>query len=150
VRQALEDGVVLAVDRHQRRPGALDRGEQQVPGHHQGFLVGEQQALAGLRGRERGTQPRGPHDGRHDALHLRQPRQVLERAGAPEHAGPGRLAAQQARKFRRRGRIGERSVRWAEGEHLARQLCRVGVRRDRHQPEALRIPPQDIKRALAD
>ena len=42
LRQALEDGVVLAVDGDQRGAASAHRIEQQVTGHHQGFFVGQQ------------------------------------------------------------------------------------------------------------
>ena len=50
-RQALEDRVVLAVDRQQGRAAALHRRHEQRAADDQRFLVGEQHALAGARPR---------------------------------------------------------------------------------------------------
>ena len=61
-RQALEHGVVLAVDRQQSR-AAKSRiaRDEKGPRHHQCFLVGEQDALAGARARPAtGASPAAP------------------------------------------------------------------------------------------
>ena len=58
LRQALEHRVVLAVDRQQRRAVLAHRAHEQRPGHHQRFLVGEEQPLAGARA----AQDRGKSD----------------------------------------------------------------------------------------
>src|SRR4249919_1538907 len=62
VGQALEDRVVLAVDRHDGGVRRTHRLHQQFAGEHQRFLVGEQQALARVRGGERGGQARRADD----------------------------------------------------------------------------------------
>ena len=63
-RQALENRVVLAVDRHDRGAGVASGVHQQLAGEHQRFLVGEQDALAGAHCGERGRQPGGTDDGK--------------------------------------------------------------------------------------
>ena len=72
--QALEDRVVLAVDRQQRRAAFRDRVHEQRAAHHQRFLVGEQDALAGARRGERGGQARGADDRREHRVDLGQRR----------------------------------------------------------------------------
>ena len=67
-RQALEDRVVLGIDRQQLAAARVERGAQQRPGHHDRFLVREQQALAGARGRERRFEPGGADDRRDDGV----------------------------------------------------------------------------------
>ena len=65
-------------------PGGAHRCHQQRPGHHEGFLVGEQQPLAGARGGERRAQTGGADDRRHDALRPRgSARQISSSASAP-------------------------------------------------------------------
>ena len=54
--QALVDGVVLAVDRQNRDAAAARRVHDETAGHHQHFLVGEANRLAGVDRREHGLE----------------------------------------------------------------------------------------------
>ena len=100
-RQALEDRVVLAVDRDQGGAAAARRLDQQRPGHHQRFLVGEQHALAGSRRRQRRRQAGRADDRRHHGVHRRQCRRrprARPRPPAPRSCEPAerRPAARRA------------------------------------------------------
>ena len=61
-RQTLENRVVLAVDRQQRRAALFDCRHEQCAADHQRFLVGEQDAFARTRGGERRCKARGADD----------------------------------------------------------------------------------------
>ncbi|MNZ98889.1 hypothetical protein D3C78_1181940 [compost metagenome] len=84
-RHALEDGVVLAVDRQQLCPMGLHRLHEQGPGHHQGFLVGQQHALARLHRRQGRLEAGSADDGRHHRIHLGMRRHFAQALLADQH-----------------------------------------------------------------
>ena len=98
--EALEDGVVLAVDRDELAPLARAASISRLPGHHQRFLVGEQQALAGARRCKGRQEARRTHDGRHDCSRLCGQRAASSSAGAPCNTRVARPATR--RRSRRR------------------------------------------------
>src|SRR5437763_10233838 len=57
-REALEDGIVLAVDRQERCAAVANGRHEQLTADDERFLVGEQNPLAGARCRERRTEAR--------------------------------------------------------------------------------------------
>src|SRR5579875_1047220 len=66
--KALEDGVVLAVDRQQPSASSPDGVNYQFPGHHQHFLIGERDILAGFDRRIGGAQAKHAHHRAHHKL----------------------------------------------------------------------------------
>ena len=70
--QALEDGGMLAVHRHDLRAIAVGGGHHQLPGADQGLLVGKGDALALPDGGQGGLQPHHAHDGGEDGVGLGQ------------------------------------------------------------------------------
>ena len=56
---------MLAVNREQLCPSLAHRLHEHLAAHHQGFLVGQQQAFAGMSGRHAGAQTCSADDGRH-------------------------------------------------------------------------------------
>ena len=81
--QALEDRVVLAVDRHDGGAMRLRRLHQQGARQHQRFLVGQQQAFAGAGGGEGGRQAGGADDRRDHGVAGDRRRPVPSSASAP-------------------------------------------------------------------
>jgi hypothetical protein len=61
--QTLENGIVFGIQRQQVATAAFQRIQQQGAGHHHRFLVGQEQALAGARGGQRGLKAGGTDDG---------------------------------------------------------------------------------------
>ncbi len=61
---------MLAVDGQQRGAAVLHRLHEQRTAHHQGLLIGQQQAFAGARSRQARRQACGADDGAHDGVHL--------------------------------------------------------------------------------
>jgi hypothetical protein len=59
---------MLAVDGQQRGAAGAHRLQEQVAAHHQRFLVGQQQALAGAGRRQAGRQAGGADDGGHHGV----------------------------------------------------------------------------------
>ena len=70
-RQRLENGGVLAVDGKQLCTTLAHRVQEHRAAHHQGFLVGQQQALARAGRCHAGGQAGGPDDGCHHHIDLR-------------------------------------------------------------------------------
>ncbi len=88
--QALEDGIVLAVDRQQLAPPSRTRGHEQSAGQHQRFLVREQDALAGSRRRQRRLEAGGADDRGHHRVGFGQGRDSAQTVGPGERPGsPG-------------------------------------------------------------
>ena len=86
--QALEDGVVLAVDR-QKPPAVLSgRGQDELSGEHEDFLGGEGEILAGRQCRQRGFKAgRADHGDEHD-VGLREPGELVQAIETPDDPGP--------------------------------------------------------------
>ncbi len=76
--QRLENGIVFAVHRQQRRAMLTHRVHEQLAGHHQHLLVGQHDLFTGARGGERWFQASGADDSRHHSIHFRQRRQFNE------------------------------------------------------------------------
>ena len=76
--QALEYGIVLAVDGQQRRTMSAHRVHEDGPGHNQGFLIRQQQLLAGARRGEGGCEAGRADDCRHDAVGFWMGRNLLQ------------------------------------------------------------------------
>jgi hypothetical protein len=106
--QALEDRVVLAVDREYRGARVSGRPEQQAAGEHERFLVGEQELLARGGRRERRREADGADEGRHDRIRLGVRRDVDERIRARGHARRQSRGGDALREPRRRGAVRER------------------------------------------
>ena len=70
--ETLEDGRVLRVHRDDLRPLLPGAGHHQGPGAHQGLLVGQGNALAGVDGRQGGGQAGDAHQGGHRRVRLGQ------------------------------------------------------------------------------
>ncbi len=115
VGQALEDRVVLAVDRDDGRRICVRLAHQQLARQHQRFLVGQQQALARARGGQRRGQPGGADDRGHHGVAGVAARQRLQCfvAGVRLGVQPGR--AQAIAQGHVSGRIGDHRVLWPMG-----------------------------------
>ena len=66
-------------------PPVAHRLHEQRAAHHQGFLVGQQQFLAGLRSGQAGRQTRSTHDGGHDRIHLGVGAHIAQRLLTRQH-----------------------------------------------------------------
>jgi len=92
-RQALEDRVVLAVDRQQHRAADPHLLHENRPCDDQRLLVGEEEFLARCRRGERRAQPRRADDGGHDAVDARQRRDLDQSFLSGENPAAGRIRA---------------------------------------------------------
>ncbi len=84
---ALEDGVVFAVDRQQGRPPAAHGLHEEAPGHDQGLLVGEQDALAARAAARAGLSPAAPTIAAITRVHFGQAGHLLQGPLAAEDLG---------------------------------------------------------------
>ncbi|MCY1457972.1 hypothetical protein D9M71_753110 [compost metagenome] len=86
---------MLTVDGQEYGATALHCLHEQRTGHHQCFLVGQQDLLASLDCRQGRTQARCPHNGRHHRIDLRCRGDLAQPGFAFEHFGgrPGRRQA---------------------------------------------------------
>ena len=137
------------VDGQERRAGGVHRGDQQRACHDEGFLVRQQQALAGLRRSQRRAQAGSTDDRRHDTVHLARPGRSPRVPRARRARACRAPCPQQRGQFRGRRFIGEGSVRRAKREHLPRQLGGVAVCSEGGNLEALRMAREHIEGALA-
>src|SRR5688572_17119308 len=149
-RQALEDRVVLAVDRQDGRARAPRSLEQESAREHQRFLVGQQDLLARSRGRERRRETDGADDGGHDGIRLRQRRDGGERVGSAGDARRQSRARDALREARGRGAIGESRNGGAMTLDLREQRLVIRVRGKRDDAEPFRVADGDVERRLAD
>ena len=148
--QALEDGVVLAVDGQQRRAVHARQFRQHRAGQHHRFLVGQQQALAGARGSEARLEAGRAHDGCHDDIDIRVRGHLGQRSRPLQH-----FSAAAGRSERILQRLGARGI----GQHgearlplqaLRQQLGDPAVGRQGNDFIAIRVPGQHVERAGAD
>lgn len=86
-RQALEDRVVLTVDRQQYSATAPHCLHEQGAGHHQRFLVGQQHLLARLDRRQGRTQAGGADNRRHHGIDLGSRSHLAQALLADQHLG---------------------------------------------------------------
>ena len=140
-RQALEDRVVLAVDRHQRRrPSASPRRSAAGPPSPADSLFASSRRLPAPAAASVERRPAAPTDRGHDIVHLgrvaRSPR--VRRAPASTRV-PGAWSPQQlAPAPRGRARIGQRRVGRAANASICRSTAsRVAARGERDDAEAL-------------
>ena len=111
-RQALEDGIVLGIDRQQGRPVLFHRIHEQLPGTHQRFLVGQQHALAGPHRRQCRQQASRTDDGGHHAIDFRRLADVDQRLLTMAYLDGRALIALDALE-----RLTEPRSRLARGDH---------------------------------
>jgi hypothetical protein len=116
--QRLEDRIVLAVDRQQGRLVLAHGVHEQLAGHHQRFLVGQQDLLAGARGGQGRRQAGGADDGGHHGVGVRAGRDVAQ--GLLAVGNLGRQVGDHARQPRRglgrlptTARAGRKRRHWA-------------------------------------
>lgn len=90
--QALEDRIVLAVDRQQHSATLPNGLHEQGTGHDQRFLVGQQYLLARLHRSQRRTQAGSSDNRGHDCVYPRVCGYFAQTAFADQHPGiePGR------------------------------------------------------------
>src|SRR5579871_4372799 len=149
-RQALEDRVVLAVDRQELRAAGRHRLEQQAPGHDQRLLVGEQHALAGPGGRERRGEPRAADDRRHHDACARPRGRGREPALARLDPGPQPIGRERRREPPRAVEVGEHREVGPEAPALLGEGLPVAGGRERDHLEAPGVARDDVERAAPD
>ncbi|MNJ41462.1 hypothetical protein D3C77_363880 [compost metagenome] len=148
--QTLENRIVLAVDGQQHGATALHRLHEQRTGHHQGFLVGQQDLLAGLNRRQSRTQARRPHNGRHHRIDLGRRSDLAQPGFAFEHFG-GRSGRRQAfaQLLRRLGaRHHGKGRRMAQAKR--KQFLEPRIAAQRKHLVAVGMTPDDIQGAHAN
>ena len=150
LRQHLEDRVVLAVDRQQGGAVLADRRHEQRPGHHQGLLVGEQDALASPRRGEIGGEARGADDAGNHRIDGAISRGLSDRVRAALDAGIEPLRAQLRRQPV--GSIGVCHDREPRPEVAAetRHGLDVAVRDQGIGRKTARMPAHDVERLHTD
>ena len=150
-RHALEDRVVLAVDRHQHRT-ALARGiDEQRARHHQRFLVGDQDVLAGARRRQRRRQPGSPDDGRHHDVHLGTGGYGVQRVEAADDLRGALRGTQFERRASRAASAScSTATRRSESQALLEQRRPARRRGQRGDRVTIRVTGQHVERADTD
>ena len=149
-RQALEDRVVLAVDRHQRRAVTAQLADEQAAGHHQRLLVGQQHPLAVASRLERGHQAGGPDDRRHHDRRIRMAGSGDAGLRPGGHFGLHAPLAQPSRQCLGCSRIGQHREFRPELEALFIQPLDLGRGGQCNHLEAIRMAPHDVERVHAD
>ena len=122
LRQALENGRVLAVDGHECRPALLDRLHEQRAPHDQRLFVGQQQPLACASRSQTRRQARGTHDGAHDDVHIGVRGHVAEGLRAIEHLGGQARLTHLLTQLRGQGDIGHHGEARSPAQTLVQQL----------------------------
>ncbi|MNX84668.1 hypothetical protein D3C86_1164780 [compost metagenome] len=149
-RQALEDRVVLAVQRQQRGAVRGHRAHEQRAGHHERLLVRQQDLLARARRRQRRQQPRRTDDGRHHRVAARRLRDLAQRLRAVHDLGAQAGRAQPRLQLHGAWRIADHRDLGAEGDAVREELVEVAVRRQRMHREAVGVARHEVERAVAD
>ena len=148
--QALEDGIVLTVDGQQGRATGLHGLDEERAAHDQGFLVGQQYALAGLDRSQGGLQTRRADDGRHDGIHLGMGRDGFQATLPHQDFGAGFSPLQQSGQL-----IGGRLIRHGCIDRLKTpaevcQLAQSTMPAEGEDAVAIGMPGHDIQGAGAD
>ena len=150
VGQALEDGVVLAIDRQQRHAGCPAGAGKQRPGHDDRFLVGQQQCLCRPGRSQCGRQTGCPHDGGHDQIHPGRASHLGQLVGPHGQPGLHARAAQACLEPRRRRRMGNGHDFGPVALGQRQQLVDVATGRERVHAIAFRMAGHDIEGAVTD
>jgi hypothetical protein len=107
------------------------------PAHHQRFLVGEQDALAGAHRGECGRESRRADDRRQYGVDLGQRRNFRQAVGAGEHAGRHTIARELPLQLQGRRGVGQRGVSRTKAPAQFGELDDVRMRGERGHREAL-------------
>ena len=150
IRQALEDGIVLAVDRQQRDTGLAAGGAKKRASHDNGFLVGQQHRTRPTRRRQRGRQARRPDDGGHDRINARRAGHLDQLVGADGQTGRDTSRTQPC--LESGGSPGIRhSQHLGSVPHSQRQqLVDIAMSRERVHPITVGVAGHDIERAVTN
>ncbi len=149
-RQALENGVVLAVDGQQRRATGSHRIHKDLPGHDQGFLVGQQNFFPGTSGGQRGAQTGCAHNGRHHAIDFRRSGNLLQRFHAAQHFGVQPGSRQARAQISGSSFVQQHGIARLELLALLEQQVDLTMRGQGKDAIALRMAGHHIQRAFAD
>ena len=148
--KALEDGVVLAVDRQELRAAVAHGVQEQTPGHHQRLFVGEQHALARSRCGQAGLETGGTDDGGHHRVDLRERGDSLQGARTRQHLGREAGRTHAALEQIGAARIHQHGILGSEADALLEHPLDLAVRGKRSHAEAVRMPRYHVERARAD
>ncbi len=157
--QALVDGTVLGIDRHEGpvvAATAVERCRQrhdEVAPHHQRFLVGQRQNAPCFQRKVAGPQPRSPHQGVHHHVHLGQKAQLLHCRSAEGKRAATRFAPRAQLFGRRRARqplVRYRHMAHAEATGLAKGHLHRAVHRQGRATQLIGVLRHHIQRLGAD
>jgi hypothetical protein len=148
--QALEDGVVLRIDRQQLGTTGRDGIHEQPPGHHQRLLVGEQDAPTGTRRGQRRQQARRADDGRDHDLGPVDCRGGNQAIHAGEDLGRTLRGDQLTGQLGRGAGVGHRRHAWPQANAQRGHAGHVAVGGQRLDLVTLGVALQHIERAGAD
>src|SRR5688572_206240 len=149
-RHALEDRVVLAVDRNECCPSLAGRRDQQRSSDDQRFLIREQDALAGGCGRDRRRQTRRTHDRRHYNLDFRVAHSIHERRSTALDTRGKPACPERSAKFLRGLSVLEDRETGAMCDALREQPAVVRARGERMHVVTVAMARDDVERACAD
>jgi hypothetical protein len=143
--QTLHDGTVLAIHGHQlAAPGRLCR-HHQIATRDQALLVRQRQPLPRQESLDGGFQTGGPHKGIHNHIHVRRLNDLRKSLPSRKPASRRKVLAVIQLRF-----IGQsRNQRPVSADLMGKSLQR-SVGRQRHHPEAIRVPADDLEGAPPD
>ena len=134
--QALENGRVLRIHRHDLGAAALRLRHHQLAGAHQRLLIGQSDALFLPDSRQRGFQSNAAHDGGDHRVRLRQHRR-LQKPLRPLRHPDIRVGQPQPQLSRRRPVIQHRQLRMELSSLLLQQIHLAVGRQRRHRQSQL-------------
>ena len=141
---------MFAIDRQQNRAMLAHRVHEQLAGHDQHFLVGQQDFLARPGRRQRRLQPRRADNGRHHRIDVRMRRHVDQRLHAVTHrSGQPGVAATQS-EFSGQRRVAHHRKFRRELADLLEQLVDLGMRAQRKYPVTIGMATNDVERIDPD
>ncbi len=146
--EGLGHGAVFAVDGQQLYPLPRHRRHHQLPGHHQGFLVGQGDILARLDRGQGGGEAGRSDNGRNHQFRFGQGGHQFIAFPADQH--PVAPARRQALDEIAGHILGHRDQQGMKGLDLVAQQLDVVARRHPHDPEAAGILAHHVEDVAAD
>ena len=148
--EALEDGVVLAVDGEELSAVFFRGGHDELAGEDEDFLRGEREVLAGGERGERGVEAGGADDGDQHDVRFGQLREFDESGKSADEAGAGGKCSDVGASGGERGVVKHPDVAHAELAGDAGEFLPIGTGGDADEFELVAVRREHAKRVFAD